>query len=417
MSKRVIVFLLLVALCFPAVARGETVMLIDNGVLSCEFKNGVIFTPWGCATGGDYIISYHNSGNNNGFESAYMILDDPVLIKNEVAHVEAVTVGGVAPFIYEWDIYYQPFAREVRSYVGELHEVSLNSYLDFTPRKEGRYIIVVKVSDSKGNYVTFDSDAVPTDKNGEITAIIEGVAADATATGTEIGAVKHIYNWIIDNAEYSTTPADYEADSIFLKGCGVCSGYASAFNMLCAACGIESFSVHGYACAQPMRGKEHSWNCVRIDGDWYFLDITRDDNNALCAEFLMTSATCEQSYCFGIAAAGASPCGGACIPPRCNATLYVNDYADDPVATAVYITANGEPVGDNVLQMSNGDSARIVCATAPSCSRHAAKVWTTSNERVVRVTNTGILYACGVGHCIITVTCGELSAKVEIIVK
>lgn len=52
----------------------------------------------------------------------------------------------------------------------------------------------------------------------------------------------------------------------------VCEGYAKAFQLLMNACGIECIYVPGTA-----NGSGHGWNKVKLDGDWYNVDVTWDD--------------------------------------------------------------------------------------------------------------------------------------------
>ena len=52
----------------------------------------------------------------------------------------------------------------------------------------------------------------------------------------------------------------------------VCEGYAKAFHLLLNAAGIESVYVVGKS-----RGMGHAWNQVKIDGEWYNVDITWND--------------------------------------------------------------------------------------------------------------------------------------------
>lgn len=52
----------------------------------------------------------------------------------------------------------------------------------------------------------------------------------------------------------------------------VCERYAKAFQLLMNACGIECIYIPGTA-----NGSGHGWNKVKLDGDWYNVDVTWDD--------------------------------------------------------------------------------------------------------------------------------------------
>ena len=66
----------------------------------------------------------------------------------------------------------------------------------------------------------------------------------------------------------------FTAYGILINGVGVCSGYADAFNLLATRAGLESVIVTGY-----LQGSlPHAWNRVYIEGQWYTLDVTNNDN-------------------------------------------------------------------------------------------------------------------------------------------
>lgn len=52
-----------------------------------------------------------------------------------------------------------------------------------------------------------------------------------------------------------------------------CEGYAKAFSYLAGKMGLKCVLVTG----KTNKGENHAWNQVRIDGDWYNLDVTWDD--------------------------------------------------------------------------------------------------------------------------------------------
>lgn len=77
-----------------------------------------------------------------------------------------------------------------------------------------------------------------------------------------------LHNWLVKNAYYDFNFKNYQADGVLLKGCGVCNSYAKAYELLLDAVGIEN-------CLE--RGDDHIWNMVKLDGDWYHIDVTWDD--------------------------------------------------------------------------------------------------------------------------------------------
>lgn len=58
----------------------------------------------------------------------------------------------------------------------------------------------------------------------------------------------------------------------------VCEGYARAFKVLCDKLGIPCVLTEGYARTSLTEQNElHMWNYVKIDGNWYAVDVTWND--------------------------------------------------------------------------------------------------------------------------------------------
>lgn len=76
-----------------------------------------------------------------------------------------------------------------------------------------------------------------------------------------------------DNYLNDTIPNDsYSAYGVLFNGTAVCQGYAMATQLLLELAGIETQIVSGTA-----NGGGHAWNKVKLDGEYYNLDVTWDD--------------------------------------------------------------------------------------------------------------------------------------------
>jgi hypothetical protein len=98
---------------------------------------------------------------------------------------------------------------------------------------------------------------------------------------------KAIHDWICDNIAYDTEMyfsgrvRNQDYVSVLKKKAGVCSGYVSVFNEMCALAGIESIGISGYSKGFGYRGTiggqtDHEWNAVKFGGKWYLVDVTWD---------------------------------------------------------------------------------------------------------------------------------------------
>ncbi len=93
-----------------------------------------------------------------------------------------------------------------------------------------------------------------------------------------------IYSWIVNNVNYDWTHQDQMAETPresftpyggLVNRKAVCLGYATTFQLLCDLAGIECITVVGAAHGST---SDHGWNMVRLDGDWYCVDVTWDAN-------------------------------------------------------------------------------------------------------------------------------------------
>ncbi len=93
-----------------------------------------------------------------------------------------------------------------------------------------------------------------------------------------------IRDYILQNADYdwqnfrdNTIPLEsYTAYGILCLGVGVCSGYAQAVSLLLNKVGVENKIISG-SVKGAIENPDHAWNLVKIQGEWYHMDVTWDD--------------------------------------------------------------------------------------------------------------------------------------------
>lgn len=92
--------------------------------------------------------------------------------------------------------------------------------------------------------------------------------------GSTRDKVERTYDWLCDNLEYDDTMSKGSIYDALIMGDTVCTGYATGFQVIMEAMGIES-----YLCIGKVDGAYHSWNAVNIDGKYYFVDATYGDTS------------------------------------------------------------------------------------------------------------------------------------------
>ena len=89
-----------------------------------------------------------------------------------------------------------------------------------------------------------------------------------------------IHDYLIDTIEYDSSVSKDNIYNIYgalvSKKC-VCEGYAKAFQYLLTEAGIDNIIVIGSATNSKDKTESHAWNYVKINDNWYAVDVTWDD--------------------------------------------------------------------------------------------------------------------------------------------
>ncbi len=90
------------------------------------------------------------------------------------------------------------------------------------------------------------------------------------ACGSDYEKTELLYKKLIDEVGYDARAENNQNIlSVFLGKSTVCQGYACAAQYLLQQAGLQCAVVTGTA-----HGEAHAWNLVRLDGDYYYLDVT-----------------------------------------------------------------------------------------------------------------------------------------------
>lgn len=108
--------------------------------------------------------------------------------------------------------------------------------------------------------------------NSKINELTNGLS------GSEYDKAKTLHDRLIDTVTYTNTPNDQNSYGALVEGKAVCNGYARAYQHLMNKVGIPTWYVKGTS-NNPSTGSPigHAWNVVKIDGQWYYTDVTWDD--------------------------------------------------------------------------------------------------------------------------------------------
>jgi hypothetical protein len=99
--------------------------------------------------------------------------------------------------------------------------------------------------------------------------------------------LKAAYLWVTRNIRYDceglkNKNSRWALDSVLKSRKAICAGYVNVFRNLCEAAGLECVDVSGYGRSgfesllvnRDSFATNHTWNAVRIGGEWKLIDIT-----------------------------------------------------------------------------------------------------------------------------------------------
>lgn len=84
--------------------------------------------------------------------------------------------------------------------------------------------------------------------------------------------VKAIHDYLIERISYDRTLRKHSAYDALINKSAVCEGYATSAYRLFTDAGLEARIITGRAGGGP-----HAWNIVKVDDEWYDIDLTWDD--------------------------------------------------------------------------------------------------------------------------------------------
>lgn len=96
---------------------------------------------------------------------------------------------------------------------------------------------------------------------------------------TDTEKEKYVYDLIFDNCIYNEQEMiSGSAYGVFIKHTGRCEGLSKAFMWAMHRLSVECLCISGQQLwSTTALYSEHSWNMIKLDGDWYNLDITVDN--------------------------------------------------------------------------------------------------------------------------------------------
>ena len=210
--------------------------------------------------------------------------NDPVLGQPTTFHVSATGGSGNYKFRMDAPSYSSPNQWAFESvadpsrgeWMNYTSECASNDYT-FTMTATGTYNFKFYVMDTPANvsYLRVSFNISVSDNNyPSVDSIVQSAVAECNrqTDSSQYEKALWLHDWLLDQLEYENTLKWSSAESALTRELGTCQSYESAYAKLLTAAGIENSETR-----DTYDG--HTWNAMKLDGQWYQTDCTWDDSS------------------------------------------------------------------------------------------------------------------------------------------
>ena len=210
--------------------------------------------------------------------------NDPVLGQPTTFHVSATGGSGAYKFKMDAPSYTNPnkwwFESVADPSRGEwlqyTNECSSTDY-SFTMMASGTYNFHFYIMDQKaGVYYLRTTTYIQVSESNypSVRSIVQSAVPQCNnaTDGSDYQKALWLHDWLLNQLKYDNTLKWSSAESALTRGLGTCQAYESAYSMLLSTAGIENAETR-----DTYDG--HTWNAMKLDGEWYQVDCTWDDSS------------------------------------------------------------------------------------------------------------------------------------------
>ena len=136
-------------------------------------------------------------------------------------------------------------------------------------------------------------------KKTEMEAKVAEILSGITPEMGEYEKALYLHDRLAAIVTYVDGPNAHNAYGALVEGKAVCEGYAEAYQYLLQQVGIQSHNITGSSYNAGTGAYEgHEWTCARIDGKYYHIDVTWDDQGEVLyhAYFGLSDARIQEDH-------------------------------------------------------------------------------------------------------------------------
>jgi uncharacterized protein YjdB len=224
----------------------------------------------------------YNSTSTSGAVTLKVEWNEPVLGQDTTFHVSATGGSGAYKFRMDAPSYsdsneyaYESVADPSRGEWLKYTDACSSQDYTFMMTASGTYNFRFYVMDTTAGvyYLRVSTYIQVSDENYPSIKTIVSSAADQAkkeTDGSDYEKALWLHDWLIQQLDYDNSLKWSSAESALTRKLGTCQAYESAYSQLLTAAGIENAETR-----DTYDG--HTWNAMKLDGEWYQVDCTWDD--------------------------------------------------------------------------------------------------------------------------------------------
>ena len=226
----------------------------------------------------------HSETATSGSVTMKVEWNDPVLGQPTTFHVSATGGSGAYKFRMDAPSYsnpnewsYEPVADSSRGGYDHYTSECTSTDYSFTMMASGTYIFRFYIMDQSAGvyYLRTTTYIQVSDPNyPSVNSLIQSAVAKCNneTDGSDYQKALWLHDWLLEQLDYDTSLEWCSAESALTRHLGTCQAYESAYAQLLRAAEIENKEVSNTT-------DGHTWNGIKMDGEWYQVDCTWDDSN------------------------------------------------------------------------------------------------------------------------------------------
>lgn len=260
-------------------AQGEDAAYIAEAETADEALDAEAADDEDVAVQTDAAAAYEHSNSVTSGSATYTVYwNDAPKGEKTTFHVVLTGGSGSAKYYMNAPSYQDPVTNEYMvlcdpQRVGSYTEACESYDYEFELTASGTYWMEFNVMDSSaGVYYCRNKFAVTVNdaERPSVSSIVSSAVAEAKqeTNGSDYAMSLYLHDWLLDQLEYDNSLYWCCAESGLTRGLGTCESYQRAYALLLNQAGIENGRI---------TGNGHTWNVVKMDGVWYQVDPTWDD--------------------------------------------------------------------------------------------------------------------------------------------